>query len=83
MEQLQPLLEGINEDERLFLANMHRRHIPRPTRNSIWRKKSNQSAWGRGWSLSAGIKSTNSEDMSTDDSINGDSEDIDDFEENN
>ena len=24
MEQLQPLLEGINEDERLLLANMHR-----------------------------------------------------------
>ena len=34
-------------------------------------------------SLSAGINSINSEDMSTDDSINGDSEDIDDFEENN
>ena len=24
MEQLQPLLEGINEDERLLLADMHR-----------------------------------------------------------
>ena len=34
-------------------------------------------------SLSAGINCINSEDMSTDGSINGDSEDIDDFEENN
>ena len=34
-------------------------------------------------SLNAAINSTNSEDMSTHDSINGNSEDIDDFEENN
>ena len=34
-------------------------------------------------SFSAGINSTNSEDMSTDDSINGDSEDIDDFKKKN
>lgn len=34
-------------------------------------------------SLNASINSTNDEDMSTDDSINGDSEDTDDFDENN